>query len=299
MTEKTPARFKHFANIGDIIASLPTVKTFYEKTKRKVIFCQQLNVKGEYFQGATHPTLDADGQQVMCNQSMFDMIKPLLVSQPYIHDAEVYNGQHININLDNIRSGAFVNMPNGAIQAWHFLDKPDMAYDLSKPWIEIGEVDIKECGFIYDGMATSMLRAEDIERRVIINFTERYRNAALNYFFLKKHEGVLVFAGTAKEHELFSKAWGLDIPRLHVTNFLQLAYILKKARFLISNQSFCWNLAEAMKTPRILEYCSYAPNCQAFIGEHSYGYYKQSGVEYYFELLMEKKIKNAKKDIIR
>src|SRR3954470_6224171 len=102
--EKTPARFKHFANIGDIIASMPAMKTFYEGTKRKVILCQQINVEGSYYAGAIHPTLDEKGVQVMCNQRMFDMVKPLICSQDYMHDAEVFNDQHINVDLDDIRN---------------------------------------------------------------------------------------------------------------------------------------------------------------------------------------------------
>lgn len=289
MAERKPFGFKHFANLGDLIASLPALKYFHQRTNRKAILYQQINVEGHYFEGAVHPTIDNTGKQVMCNQAMFDMVRPLIISQPYIHDMEVYNGQPLNVNLDIIRGEVNVNMPYGALQQWIFMALPDLSGDISKAWIDIGEVDISDCGYIYNSLVTSMLRVDDIEKRVVVNFTERYRNAAINYFFLKKHESILVFAGTANEHQIFCSTWGLDIPRLHVNNFLQLAYLLRKSRFLLSNQSFCWNLAEAMKTPRLLEYCSHAPNCQAFIGEHSYGYYKQSGVEYLFELLMKKK----------
>lgn len=289
MSEKEPIRVKHFANIGDLIAAMPALKTHYQKTKRKAIVCQQIDVKGDYYVGAVHPTLDNLGNQVMCNQTMFDMIKPLLVSQDYIHDAEVFNGQLINLNLDKIRGESFVNMPYGALQQWLFIEYPDLAYDLSKAWIDIGEADISDCGYLYGGLATSMLPVENIGSKVILNFTERYRNEALSYYFLRSCQPFLLFAGTANEYQIFCEKWGLEIPRLYVNNFLQLAYILKKAKFLLSNQSFCWNLAEAMKSPRLLEYCQHAPNCQSFIGEHSYGYYRQTALEYYFKLLMNKK----------
>lgn len=288
-TNRPAWRFKHFANIGDLIASLPAMKAFNMGTGRKVIVCQQINVPGSYYHGAVHPTLDDNGTQVMCNQKMFDMIRPLLLSQDYIEDAEVYNGQPINVDLDTIRNGVFVNMPYGSLQQWHFLAKPDLAYDLSQKWIDIGEVDISNCGYLYDGLTTSMMPADYVESKIIINFTERYRNAAINYYFLKQCQGILVFAGTVNEHKLFCEKWELDIPLLYVENFLQLAYIIKKAKFLLSNQSFMWNASEAMKTPRVLELCDHAPNCQAFIGEHSYGFFKQQGLEYYFRLLLNRK----------
>lgn len=289
MPVRKPWGFKHFANLGDIMAAMPSMKSFYQNTKRKAILYQQLNVEGHYFQGAKHPTVDENGMQVMCNQTMFDMIRPLVIAQEYIHDMQVYKGQSINVNFDTIRSEVNVNMPYGAIQQWLFIAYPDLAYDLSKAWIEVGEVDISDCGILHNGLVTAMLPIENIESKIIVNFTERYRNAAISYYFLKNAQSFLLFAGTKNEHELFCKAWDIDIPRLHINNFLQLAYIIKKAKFLLSNQSFLWNLAEAMKTPRLLEYCAHAPNCQSFIGEHSYAYYKQAGVEYYFRLLFNKK----------
>ena len=88
---------------------------------------------------------------------------------------------------------------------------------------------------------------------------------------------------------MFCEKWELDMPYLVIKNFSQLAYIMKKTKFLLSNQSFCWNLATALGTPRTLEICKDAPNCQAFIGEYSYGYLNQVGCVYYFETLMSKK----------
>jgi hypothetical protein len=288
MAEKRPARFKHFANIGDIIASLPAVKKFYETTGRKVIYLQQLNVPAEYYANAVHPTLDESGTMVMCNQKMFDMIRPLLLSQEYIADMEVYNGQLINVDLDVIRKKIFVNLPHQAIQQWIFMAYPDLAADLSKAWVYIGEVDISDCYFQYRTLVTSYLPMDDLKDMAILNFTERYRSADINYYFLRNHQNRLVFAGTEKEHQIFCDRWQLEIPRLIVNNFLQLAYIMKQVRFIQSNQSFMWNVAESMKTPRVVELCQHAPNVQAFIGEHSYGYLHQAGAKYYFELLMKK-----------
>ncbi|MHA4791091.1 hypothetical protein, partial [Klebsiella pneumoniae] len=78
--------------------------------------------------------------------------------------------------------------------------------------------------------------------------------------------------------------WQLNIPRLEITNFLELAYALKESRFMLGNQSMNWNLAESLKTPRILEVCQYAQNCQPLIGEDSYGFFHQVGLEYYFRM---------------
>lgn len=281
-----PSRVKHFANIGDIIASLAGLKGYYERTERQIIFCQQLNVRADYYVGATHPTKH-EGEMVMCNQKMYDMIRPLLMSQEYIKDVEVFTGQPINFDLDVIRKEVHVNMPHQAIQQWIFLAYPDLAADLSKAWIDIGEVDISDCVISYRSLLTDYLQLPDLSDKVIINFTERYRNAHVNYFFLKKYKDILLFAGTENEHILFCDQWGLDIPRIIVKDFLQLAFILKKAKFLLSNQSFQWNLSMAMKTPHILELCDHAPNCQCFFYKKSLGFNKQGGVQWYFKELLK------------
>lgn len=283
------ARVKHFANIGDIIASLAGLKKYYEITGRKIIFSQQICVPGAYYPGATHPTKDENGVEVMCNESMLEMVKPLLLAQNYIHDVEVYTGQPINIDLDVIRKKVFVNLPHQAIQQWIMMAYPDLAADLSKAWMEIPEVDISDCAISYTQLLTSYLPLPDLKDFAVVNFTERYRNPHIDYFFLKKYQNKLLFAGTDTEYQLFCDKWELKIPRLIIKNFLQLAYILKQVKFLLSNQSFCWNLMEACKFPRILELADYAPNCQAFIGEDSYGFLHQQGVKYYVELLMSKK----------
>jgi len=265
-------RVKHFANLGDIVAVMAAVKKYWEVTGRKVIFSQVVNQLSQYYPGATHPTVNENGEMVCVNQKMFDMMKPLVESQPYIHKFEMYSGQKVDLDFDVIRGKTFVNMPNGMIQSWIMYAFPDLDYNLSTSWISL---DNKCPAYI----------SKQVNGKVILNFTERYRNHIIDYFFLKNYASDLIFAGTDKEHWQFCQKWHLDIPRLDVKNFLDYAYAIKSSRFILGNQSFGWNIAEAMKTPRILEVCNYAPNCMPFVGEYSYGYYHQVGAEYYFRKL--------------
>lgn len=263
----SPARFKHMCNPGDLIASMAAMKAFWLKTGRQIIICQQLNCLANYYIGAVHPTLNEHGQNVMMNNKMWEMIKPLLLSQPYIAAVEEYKGQKIDVDLDLIRSKFFVNLPYGAIQQWVMIGYPDLAYDLSDSWIDIKE---------YDNF---------YQNKIIVNFTERYRSSHINYFFLKQYQDDLLFAGTDREHELFNSQWDLSIKKIDINNFYELAIILNSCCFLLSNQSMQWNLQEAMKKPRLLELSTIAPNCQPFIGKKSFGYLHQVAVEYYFKLL--------------
>lgn len=296
-TNNKTINVRHYCNIGDQIASLIGLKKYYELTGKKIIYCQQLDVRPRYYEGAIHPIMK-DGQQVMCNKKIWDMMKPLMKAQEYIADAQVYNGQPLGISGDGevlgidltvIRQHIFVNLPNQAIQQWLFIAFPDIAADISKQWIFVPDkVNISTCRLKH-GKLLKTIPEGFFTDKCLVNFTERYRNEHLNYFYLKSHESKLVFTGTEREHKLFCKAWGLKIPLLIIKDFLQLAFIMKQSKFLLSNQSFCWNLCEAIKHPRTLELCVGAPNCQAFIGEDSYGYLNQQGNEAYFIMLMSKK----------
>lgn len=275
-TEPTPIRVKHFCNIGDAIASLAGLKAYYESTGKKIIFCQQKNVEANYYSGATHgTTADNDASKMVCmNTKMWNMLQPLLLSQEYIDSCEEYVGQQdILIDIDVIRKKVFVNLPHGQIQAWIMYAYPDLAYDLSRPWIDI------------DDNCPEHIH-EQVDGKIIVNLTERYRNGHISYYFLRKYKHRLLFAGTEREHLLFVNKWGIDMPLLKVNDFLDIAYALKNCKFLIANQSAVWNLAEAMKcVPRVLEICEFAVNCMPFVGPKSYGFYHQQGLEYYVDIL--------------
>ena len=268
----------HAVNLGDAIAAMAAVKKFYDVTKRKVCFLQKIDQPAAYYQGAVHPTTNSEGATVCVNQAGFNMLKPLLESQYYVHKTEEYNGQRIDLDFNIIRGKTFVNMPNGMIQSWVMYAFPDLAIDLSKPWIELS------------GKCPANI-LKQVKGKIILNFTERYRNAQADYFFLKNYEPDLIFAGTEREHWLFCNQWQINIPRLEVKDFLEYACAIKYSRFLLGCQTLGWNLAESMKSPRILEMCSFAPNCMPFIGEDSYGFFHQVGLEYYFKILYNKTLR--------
>lgn len=267
-------RIKHSVNPGDLIACMASMKKYYELTKRKIIVSQTLNFVANYYSGAVHPTTN-NGLMVTMNNDMWEMMKPLVESQEYIHSFEKYEGQKIDLDFDVIRQKTFVNLPHGAIQGWIPFAFPDLSFDLSKQWISL------------KGSCPAHIKKQ-ANSKIIINFTERYRNGVIDYFFLKKYMPDLIFAGTEREYFLFCNQWQLTIPRLEVNNFLELAYALMECKFLLSNQSMNWNLMEAMKLPRILEVCQFAQNCQTMVGEDSYGFFHQVGCEYYFRLLYNK-----------
>ena len=282
--QETPAGFygtaKHSCNLGDLISALPCLKKYWMVTSRQVKLYQTINLVAQYYPSATHPTTDDSGNMVCVNQKMFDMVSPLILSQTYIKSFERYNGETVTLDFDVIRGRADVGMPNLMIQSWLMFSFPDLSYDLSKAWIELTDI------------PTHPIRNQ-IDGKVIINFTERYRigQTQMEYHFLRAYAPDLIFAGTETEHFKFCNFWQLNIPRLEVNDFLEYAYALKYSRFLMSNQSFGWNLATALGTPRLLEVCKWAANCQPFIGEDSFGYQFTPAAEYYFREMYNKTLR--------
>jgi hypothetical protein len=54
---------------------------------------------------------------------------------------------------------------------------------------------------------------------------------------------------------------GLEIRRENTTSWKELAGVIRGCKLFVGNQSLAFSMAEAMKHPRVLEVCAYAPNC--------------------------------------
>lgn len=265
MEDENFIRVKTSSPAGDLISYLAGLKKLSKDKGKKIIIYQRLNLIGIGFVGAKHPFQDKDGYDICMPQSMFDMLYPLIKSQDYIEDFIVYNGQEIEMDMDKCRMEIYTNQPHGSLNRWFFHVYPEMNCDLSKEWISV---------------SSGTLHMD----KIIINITDRYRNYIINYFFLKKYQDKILFAGTQDEYNRFCEQWGVDVKYLEVNNFLELAIAIKSCKFFLGNQSFCFQLAESMKVPRILEISPHLPNVIP-IGENAYDFYHQSELEYYFEKL--------------
>lgn len=258
--------FLHSGSIGDCWASIPAMKEYHRKTGNKVLLYLTNGQAAFYYEGATHPTKNSDGVQVMLNESMIKMMIPLFKVQPFIHDVKIHNGEPIGINLNRIRE-TFVNMPSHPLQHWYFYVFPDLTCDITKPYIDVPETK--------NNFAIG---------KVIVARTERYQNTIIDYSFLKEYQNDIIFSGTDLEYRLFTARFYLDIPRLKIDNFLELAQAVKQSRGLISNQTQIFQLAEGTKSPRAVELCRFAPNVIA-MGENAFEFYAQEALEYFFHTL--------------
>lgn len=262
-------------NAGDTIAAIPTMREYYRKMGIKPILYLREGVEAFYYEGAVHPVKSpTTGKNVMLNDAMINMLIPLLKAQPFFEDVKKWTDEEIAWDLDDIRE-TNVGMPGLSINRWYFYVFPDMACDLSKPWLEVPDSD------------------KDLAKgKIIITRTERYTNPYIDYSFLKPFEDELIFSGTMREYNNFCMSYDLNIPKLTVTNFLDLAQAIKQSRFHITNQTMANQISTGLQHKSILEVCTYAPNCIP-IGEDRFDFLAQAALEYYFEYLHKKPPSNG------
>lgn len=274
--------FKHSCFAGDLIYALAGIKSICENNDHKAVIYQWLDQKGHLYQGADHPYGGS-----MMNEYAFEMLKPLIEAQPYVQSFNKWQGEKVMVDMDNLRQ-VKMHMPYGNIVTWLPMVFAEMRPEYWKPWIDInrgrdpGMVDWTK--FTFD-VKVNKLRAH-VSDKILINRTSRYHGAWIDYFHLKKYEGKMMFVGMEDEYKTFKADWNLDLPLLEVKDFYELAVAISSCKLFIGNQSMCFAIAEAMKTPRLLEICDFAPNVQP-CGDGSYYFRVPELFEYWVNKLME------------
>ncbi len=261
---------------GDVIYLLQGIKHVCESSGAKAEIYIWLDRKVEApYPGANHPH---DG--VGINRYALDMLKPLLEAQPYVAFVKEWAGQPITIDLDELRTKVIAPMPYGSITRWAGYAWPDMQCDTGKEWINVNTY------FDLDAVMGARAIIDQANGKILINRTSRYQNSQAHYWFLREYEQDLLFVGLPAEYEAFCNEWELNrfrdngVKFLEVKNFLELAFAMRVCKYFIGNQSFCFALAEAMKIPRLLEVCNYAPNVIP-CGENGYDFLHQFALEWF------------------
>ena len=244
--------------IGDLIYALPGIRQVCRTYNRKAIIYLGLNLAWPM-----PKEISRNGGITMTDQD-FKMIKPLLMSQWYIEDVRPHNGEKVAVNFDDIFTYK-INVPYGYLPRWYFYIWPDMACDLSVPWITD----------IYNGDGDT----------IILNRSARYHNPSISYKFLEQYKSKILFIGHDDEWKSFCKTQ-FEVRHYKVKDFLDLAILINSCRFFIGNQSFCFSLAEGLKKPRILELFEQLPNVIPH-GEYAYDYYSQGAFEGYVDKLVK------------
>lgn len=251
--------FKHSGNVGDIIYSLPALRSVLQnKKEQKADYYLNVGVKTGY--SGWHPL-----GNILLNKDFVNKLKPLLETQSYINKVKIYNNEKIDVDFDHFRKIP-INPFTYCIPRWYFLFIVGANWDLSKPWLEV-EPDYR------------------FKDKVLVARNQRLQSQFINYKFINDYSSDVVFVGVEKEFEDFQKECPSCKEFFQADDFLQLAQVIKGSRFLVANQGLIYTLAESMKTPRILETNNKAAN-NIPTGPNGYEALFQKGFEYWFKVLI-------------
>lgn len=219
--------FKHSGNTGDIIYSLYAMNG----CGQPVTLYIQLDQAADY-SGRIHPL-----GNVMMNQQMYNMLRPMILAFKFIDDVKVFNGETVDYDLDTFRRSPLI-LDRGNIIRWYFQMFPELTNDITKPLIKI---------------------KSNTGNYIVVQRTERYLNADVRYKSLNDITDEILFLGTQTEYELFIKR----VPKAKhyvVTNFYEAMYLISGAKMFIGNQSMMFAIAEILKVPRAVELFKHCPN---------------------------------------
>jgi len=279
--------FKFSQLPGDLINFLPGIKHVCERDNKKAVIMLGLDIEWQ------SPWASTRQQPSTLTKGTMESLMPLLMSQDYIEDVvswqevdpkrykmwvdffrmlrtgkEMYDFHNVNFNgiidLDKIYLAPNI-IPHGNIHRWPWYCYPDMACNLAEPWLFV-EPD------------------EGLGDYIVVNRTLRARNKNIDYDFLKPYQDKIMFVGHEEEAVDFMNDNEINVFYAQPRDLLELATIIRSARFFIGNQSLCFALAEAMKVPRILEVCPEMP-CVVPSGHQAYDALFTSTMEYYFNEL--------------
>ena len=247
--------FLHSGHLGDLIYALPVIKELAKDHECHFYIQANKIMPVEYFK---HPS-----GSVFIDDRMLNLFLPLMKKQKFIHKAEKYNHQEIDINFDLFRElpvNIHFNSPR-----WYF-HIAGIQVDLTDPYMDVEP-------------------HEKVKNKIVIHRTFRHRNQFINYKFLENYND-LVFVGTKDEYEDLKR----DVKNLEIydcKDYLDMARVIKSCKFFIGNQSVAYPMAEALKVPRILEAEPNFPVVQP-IGKNAFDFYYQPHFEKWCKYLNSK-----------
>jgi hypothetical protein len=246
--DRATITFKHSGNSGDIIYALPFVRQFVLQKKANLFL--HLDQKAGYDSNINHPL-----GPVMLNKKMAQMLTPLLLAQDYINECCSFEGQKIDIDLDQVRN-APIPFSKVSLSRWYFLVF-GLNADLSQPWLKVNPDDY-------------------LNESILIARSNRYRGHRIDYQFLRRYPNIH-FVGVEQEF----KDMKAHIPHIQfrpVKNFLEMASLIAGAKLFIGNQSFPFSVAEGLKANRLLEVSANCPDVSVN-GENGHEFYFQEHFE--------------------
>ena len=232
MSSEKTISFLHSGDMGDIIASLPTVKEICERENAKAIL--YLDTSGGMLSNDDEELdnvirTQTNNRGLKFNDAGYEFLAPLLSVQDYIGKVEKYSGPHlchIDCNLNAFRK-AFrdkqtIIKTNQNLMYLHQVSC-GLEFGYKGPWLKVPNDDGT---LMYD---------------TVLARTSRYQSA---HVFFAAHENRLKqahFIGTDFEYALWENTFGFKPVRHNVKNALEAAVTISKSHYFLSNGTlFYW-----------------------------------------------------------
>lgn len=227
--------FRHSGDLGDIIYALPAMKSL----GGGILYLNPGKPLPEPIEGI--PTKKFTGKKPV------DMIRPLLKAQPYISDVRVWDGECVEYDLDQFRNrGLDLSVTNLAAAYCHVFNIDEKV--VGDQWLF--NVKPKRLG----------------RRTVVFHRSPRYHNAEFEEkswpMYVGEYRRNAVFVGVRSEYKDFVERFGCrDIPFRKVSDFLELARIIKASELFVGNQSLPFAISEGLHAHTVLECSTSHRNC--------------------------------------
>ncbi len=239
--------FLHSGFIGDVIYSLPTIKELSKSHKCKLYVQIEKPILGPY----------ESSKKVFINKRCGDLILPLLRNQDFLDTVNIYKDEKIDINLNLFR------------------DIPiNLCFFQPRYYSHICGVNIN-----VENTYLSIKPHDSIKNKIIVARSPRYRNAFLNYKFLKNTKNLLCIGLKEEFQDLKREINNLEF--YDCKDFLEMAEIIKASKFYVGNMCLQYIISDALKVPRLLEASPDFP-VHFPIGKDAFDAYHQNHFEKFF-----------------
>ena len=242
-----PKTFLHSGDLGDVIYALPTMQALGGGIIYLSLHHQQhmkdLQNRGYIPHKFPTGTTKYDRSPAGLTEHSFELVRPLLLKQPYISSVLLWNGESVDFDLNEWRTTTGIDFRRTSIAkacATQFRVDPSVC---SSRWLSTDNVSSK------------------VGRKIVISRSSRYQNERFPWRrVLGKYADDSVFVGTSDEHNDFSAKF-IPIPFVETKDLLDLTRVIAASLLFVGNQSLPYAIAEGLKVATIQETCAWVPNC--------------------------------------
>lgn len=202
--------FKHSGDMGDIIYSLPAIRA----VGGGVLYLDVDGGKDEPI--ITEQLRPIKQDRLRFGEEQFGFLFPLLTAQDYIKDVRVWNGEKVDIDLNQ----------------WRKLIEQHQCLNITEAHLRwVGKNEVKQ----YEPWLKGTLADEPY---IVVSRSHRFHTNDLFWLSNRLHiEERGIFVGTELEHEVFCVLLGVEVQFKRVENAQEIAKLIAGGHEMWGNQS--------------------------------------------------------------